>query len=469
MSEMQELQHWGIKGQKWGVRRFQNEDGTLTEAGKRRYYYQNPDGSLTDVGKKDYMKAARTGKLNLSKLSDADLQMINTRFTREAQFKKNIQDYEDSLFSNKLKKAIIERIKNGGNGGGGGGKKGGGSSIGNLLATPIKKAFEDAFKFDPGKDDGGDNRSKDDIWYDNYVSSGRFVAKNSGKKTVADFVTDSRISTGKKFLRQADNRTSSDSGFKTWNTSGDRGSADILTSRHAKHTPSVWNAINNTSVSRREKRRREKERQKERNRQRWEQQQRLNHGLTMYVISRNTSDELMHFGIKGQKWGVRRFENFDGTLTAAGRERYRDANGSSNERHPDLNYRDSNAVGAYVRDTVQKKYISAARNEAVWKKHGLGQDTVSEFVKQPKYGDMVKHIESATKESLDAAIKAGNDATKSKENMRNPGPLWENMCRKNVAYWDKFQEVADEYISKHYSNTDQEIARGVVYWWFIDW
>ena len=32
-----ELYHHGIKGQKWGVRRFQNEDGTLTPAGKKRY------------------------------------------------------------------------------------------------------------------------------------------------------------------------------------------------------------------------------------------------------------------------------------------------------------------------------------------------------------------------------------------------------------------------------------------------
>lgn len=32
-----ELYHWGIKGQKWGVRRFQNPDGTLTEEGKKRY------------------------------------------------------------------------------------------------------------------------------------------------------------------------------------------------------------------------------------------------------------------------------------------------------------------------------------------------------------------------------------------------------------------------------------------------
>ena len=31
------LTHWGVKGQKWGVRRYQNPDGSLTSAGKKRY------------------------------------------------------------------------------------------------------------------------------------------------------------------------------------------------------------------------------------------------------------------------------------------------------------------------------------------------------------------------------------------------------------------------------------------------
>ena len=41
--------------------------------------------------------------------------------------------------------------------------------------------------------------------------------------------------------------------------------------------------------------------------------------------------DLRHHGIKGQKWGVRRFQNSDGSLTAAGRKRYGDGKGSSVE------------------------------------------------------------------------------------------------------------------------------------------
>lgn len=32
------ISHHGVLGQKWGVRRYQNEDGSLTDKGKQRYY-----------------------------------------------------------------------------------------------------------------------------------------------------------------------------------------------------------------------------------------------------------------------------------------------------------------------------------------------------------------------------------------------------------------------------------------------
>lgn len=48
-----------------------------------------------------------------------------------------------------------------------------------------------------------------------------------------------------------------------------------------------------------------------------------------YII---TNGQLYHHGIKGQKWGVRRFQNKDGTLTAAGRKRRNDNSSDTNEK-----------------------------------------------------------------------------------------------------------------------------------------
>lgn len=52
------LIHSGIKGMKWGIRRYRNEDGTLTEEGKRRYKRQDSRRKkLEDSKNVGYMKA----------------------------------------------------------------------------------------------------------------------------------------------------------------------------------------------------------------------------------------------------------------------------------------------------------------------------------------------------------------------------------------------------------------------------
>lgn len=84
-----ELYHWGIKGQKWGVRRYRNEDGTLTEAGKKRY--SSTANALSDIYKehkdsiKSYSRAVKPS--NVKRMSDKDLDERIERLKKEDLYK----------------------------------------------------------------------------------------------------------------------------------------------------------------------------------------------------------------------------------------------------------------------------------------------------------------------------------------------------------------------------------------------
>lgn len=68
---MDSIYHFGIKGMKWGIRRYQNKDGSLTLQGKMRY-------------SEDY-KRAHSGK-NIKEMSDTELRNVNNRLQMERQY-----------------------------------------------------------------------------------------------------------------------------------------------------------------------------------------------------------------------------------------------------------------------------------------------------------------------------------------------------------------------------------------------
>ena len=69
------------------------------------------------------------------------------------------------------------------------------------------------------------------------------------------------------------------------------------------------------------------------------------------------SSELYHHGILGMKWGVRRYQNKDGSLTAAGRKRYAKEEYKNNKKIAKEKYRAAkeSADRQYESDTVEKR------------------------------------------------------------------------------------------------------------------
>ena len=73
------LAHYGVKGMKWGVRRYQNKDGSYTNAGKHRRRSQNSS---------DYEETRSLRRKSSKRLSNEELKKLNKRLNLESEYRR---------------------------------------------------------------------------------------------------------------------------------------------------------------------------------------------------------------------------------------------------------------------------------------------------------------------------------------------------------------------------------------------
>ncbi len=95
-----ELYHHGIKGMHWGVRRYQNADGSYTPAGRARYGYAKNPNMKMNVNEKGDSSVTRKVKADYNNLSEKDFR-AKYKTTRKT-YAKRVDKYGDPYMNSPL-------------------------------------------------------------------------------------------------------------------------------------------------------------------------------------------------------------------------------------------------------------------------------------------------------------------------------------------------------------------------------
>lgn len=189
-----------------------------------------------------------------------------------------------------------------------------------------------------------------------------------------------------------------------------------------------------------------------------------------------SEDYLIHHGVKGMKWGVRRYQNADGSLTSAGQRRlYKKVKrAKSDNKRRELIKKHLNSTYVNDRNKALEDFRNHVKKNADYDvKMDIEVEKLADKMAKPVYEKELKKWRESIgepserdKDKLYEAVKYDDVYWKAEKQIKDKNPQYKNNAKQQDALWKDYtkknKKVVDSIVGKYGEKkvTDSDIWTG---------